>query len=205
MAEEPDSQGIQRLRSHEYQLYLQQSRAAYERRYADNIAQYRARRELEEYEARWRVEHEERITEELTELVGREKRFCHEDCADVEFSLVGGIEAHFFPGPEDDQTVVNSVMSFVRDLPKFYVGGTTSPAWRWGGGMTDRSKTPMRGHRESWQLMKVVALRQGEAAGVLESALIRAARERYPTQLTNTANDSRGLSKSGFCSLYIVY
>ena len=156
-----------------------------------------------EFGRRHKAEQRERLLEEITNLVDEERRFCREDGSNVEFSLVGGVEANIFPDAINDQNVINHVLAFVSDASSFYIGGTSSPSWRWTGGISDRPPKPMEGHRERWGLMRVIAICEGAAAGVLERELILECRARYPELIDTVANDSRGLSKNGLQFLYV--
>ena len=104
---------------------------------------------------------------------------------------------------DDDEAVESTLLNVAACARDFYVGGTTSVAWRWMGGPTERGF--MLGHKESYSSMAVVAVRLGTAGGTLERRCIIAARGRYPCAIANVANDSRGLSNKDANFIYIVW
>ena len=100
-----------------------------------------------------------------------------------------GLEAHF--------------SSIVHQMCDFYIGGTTSPAWRWLGGESARGDGPMRGHRERFAHMHVAHIARGGHAGQVETRLLQWGLQTYPTKCVNLTADSRGLLRAQPNFIYI--
>ena len=111
----------------------------------------------------------------------------------------------------------SKVNSTVEEHAKngLYVGGCQSVLTRWLGG--ERDGQQFKGHRTAWVdisekdlVMMVVAVRKGEAGGILEKSLILHCISMYSSAsgslpvCYNKAPDNRGLSKTAVNFLYIV-
>ena len=108
----------------------------------------------------------------------------------------------------DDDGAVQCVRAFVNDpdFRDFYVGITSSPAWRWSGGVSRQGFT-MRGHHESYDHMIVVRNTIARTRGVLlDKCLIKevsVAKRRC--QIRSECGESVKKSATSVLYLYIVY
>ncbi len=110
--------------------------------------------------------------QEIAEYVQREERIIREDGLPITFQLAGGIDGQF--GLDSDEFVANHLLRLVKDKDLFYIGGTSSPHWRWSGGLSTRGKNDiMTGHGATYSAMTVLSIRKGVWGGHLEKCSYR--------------------------------
>ena len=123
----------------------------------------------------------------------QEASLCWEAALGVSFHYVeeNGLEAHF--------------SAIVHQKHDFYIGGTSSPAWRWVGGESARGDGPMRGHRERFHHMHVAHIARAGHAGQVEARLIQWGLQTYSTKCVNLTADSRGLLRAQPNFIYVCF